>query len=543
MFFSQAILLSGDDKDGALAKIWLASHMEKKLTKSQLLSINIVESTSKMTSGEVPPMALRLSGQLLLGVVRIYSRKAKYLLEECTDANMKLKLSFRPGSIDLPADQHFANPSSITIPDAITEFSIVMPDPDYNLRHWEMESHGLHATFSKTKDITIAGFGGGDTGFGSEGYQAFDLPDDEPNLPIGLDFGLLVPDSADSYEAGRLTGEMQGLQLSTNQGDFNKSNKSPLFDSNTDLNITPGGFGSSLNHDFSIPDISGAPNQELDEQLRSASTGDLDFLLHSRNMKNSLLRKRKNLVDLVTSYSNQEFQNSINDTTDITITDTGFEDSSLHQSKKHLTSWSTENNELSAFMNTQGPSNLIPELQEVFSRFTIDPFKSTTPMDLNSPINAFSGGDILPDGSNGSDYSSIPFNDQGSVREDYIEQSMLFTGGDNTRNNEGLNDTAEDDIIGNEQLGSIARSTLTAVRLIKENLEERSSHLFTSNLEGPASFDEIVDRDETAKRSTAVNLFYELLVLKTKDYINVEQSAAYQSFDITAKPEFHALDF
>lgn len=33
--------------------------------------------------GRLPVMALRLSGQLLLGVVKIYSRKTKYLLDEC----------------------------------------------------------------------------------------------------------------------------------------------------------------------------------------------------------------------------------------------------------------------------------------------------------------------------------------------------------------------------------------------------------------------------------------------------------------------------
>jgi hypothetical protein len=37
-------------------------------------------------------MALRLSGQLLLGVVRIYSRKAKYLLDDCNEALIKIKL-------------------------------------------------------------------------------------------------------------------------------------------------------------------------------------------------------------------------------------------------------------------------------------------------------------------------------------------------------------------------------------------------------------------------------------------------------------------
>ena len=37
-------------------------------------------------------LALRLSGQLLLGVVRIYNRKAKYLLADCTDAISQLRL-------------------------------------------------------------------------------------------------------------------------------------------------------------------------------------------------------------------------------------------------------------------------------------------------------------------------------------------------------------------------------------------------------------------------------------------------------------------
>ena len=40
-------------------------------------------------------MALRTSGHLLLGVVRIYSRKAKYLLADCNEAFAKIKMAFR----------------------------------------------------------------------------------------------------------------------------------------------------------------------------------------------------------------------------------------------------------------------------------------------------------------------------------------------------------------------------------------------------------------------------------------------------------------
>lgn len=45
-------------------------------------------------------MALRTSGHLLLGVVRIYHRKAKYLLADCNEAFIKIKMAFRPGITD-----------------------------------------------------------------------------------------------------------------------------------------------------------------------------------------------------------------------------------------------------------------------------------------------------------------------------------------------------------------------------------------------------------------------------------------------------------
>lgn len=83
---------------------------------------------------EQVPMALRLSGQLLLGVVRIYSRKAKYLLDDCNEAIVKIKLvcvsllrrdiqvvdsyclqAFRPGVVDMTEDQIAVSKAAITL--------------------------------------------------------------------------------------------------------------------------------------------------------------------------------------------------------------------------------------------------------------------------------------------------------------------------------------------------------------------------------------------------------------------------------------------
>ena len=45
-------------------------------------------------------MALRMSSHLLLGVARIYYRKVKYLLTDCNDALVKIKLV----SVSIPFD-------------------------------------------------------------------------------------------------------------------------------------------------------------------------------------------------------------------------------------------------------------------------------------------------------------------------------------------------------------------------------------------------------------------------------------------------------
>lgn len=51
---------------------------------------------------QAEPMALRLSGQLLLGVCRIYSRKAKYLLDDCNEALVTIRMVRLP-SLPPPA--------------------------------------------------------------------------------------------------------------------------------------------------------------------------------------------------------------------------------------------------------------------------------------------------------------------------------------------------------------------------------------------------------------------------------------------------------
>lgn len=98
MFYNTEMLT----KRGPLARVWMASHLSTKLNKSALLSTSIPSSVTSILGQDLLPMALRLSGQLLLGVARIYSRKAKYLLDDCNETLAKVKNAFgRPGAVDL----------------------------------------------------------------------------------------------------------------------------------------------------------------------------------------------------------------------------------------------------------------------------------------------------------------------------------------------------------------------------------------------------------------------------------------------------------
>ncbi|KAI9720654.1 MAG: hypothetical protein M1812_002834 [Candelaria pacifica] len=130
MFYSETLL----SKTGPLARVWLSANLERKLSKTHILQSNIESSVSAIVDQGQAPMALRLSGQLLLGVVRIYSRKARYLLDDCNEALLKIKMAFRPGNVDLPAHQLNAiNPAALTLPDVLTELDLLPPMPDASL--------------------------------------------------------------------------------------------------------------------------------------------------------------------------------------------------------------------------------------------------------------------------------------------------------------------------------------------------------------------------------------------------------------------------
>ncbi|KAL8674004.1 MAG: hypothetical protein Q9168_001589 [Polycauliona sp. 1 TL-2023] len=139
MFYSETLL----SKTGPLARVWLSANLERKLSKTHILQSNIENSVHAIVDQGQAPMALRLSGQLLLGVVRIYSRKARYLLDDCNEALLKIKMAFRPGNVDLPANLDFPNPATLTVMDKLTDPVLPELDPALlDFRPMELDSGG-----------------------------------------------------------------------------------------------------------------------------------------------------------------------------------------------------------------------------------------------------------------------------------------------------------------------------------------------------------------------------------------------------------------
>uniref|UniRef100_A0A3P8U5H3 Rad21/Rec8-like protein N-terminal domain-containing protein n=1 Tax=Amphiprion percula TaxID=161767 RepID=A0A3P8U5H3_AMPPE len=110
MFYTQLFT----SKRGPLAKIWLAAHWEKKLTKAHVFECNL--ETLCLTCDCVKWSL-------------IYSRKAKYLLADCNDALVKIKVAFRPGQTDLPVDGLEATTKAITLIEDFTAFDSQLPHP------------------------------------------------------------------------------------------------------------------------------------------------------------------------------------------------------------------------------------------------------------------------------------------------------------------------------------------------------------------------------------------------------------------------------
>jgi cohesin complex subunit SCC1 len=128
MFYHIQVL----SKKGPLGTIWLAAHHDKRLKRSEVYAPDLPNSIDSIIQPEIP-LALRLSGQLMLGVVRLYTRKVSYLFQDCADSFGRMKKSAgskkqQREAVNLSKEALNASVQAITLPE-------LEEDPDFMHEH------------------------------------------------------------------------------------------------------------------------------------------------------------------------------------------------------------------------------------------------------------------------------------------------------------------------------------------------------------------------------------------------------------------------
>ncbi|RDD44723.1 Double-strand-break repair protein rad21-like protein [Trichoplax sp. H2] len=341
MFYAHLIL----SKKGPLAKVWLAAHWDKKLTKAQIYEADVKSSVDSIKSPQVK-MALRTSGHLLLGVVRIYSRKAKYLLTDCSDAFVKIKMAFRPGvNVDLPKDSEEAAANAVTLPEVFHDFNLLDGNQSFDL---EIQLPNINQ--SRAEEITMKDdFGQASVIFaGEDGFGEMPMDDEQEreilrhaeeesslydkNQPVGVldeSRSLQSKHLLDDKSVGKdsvgldnefLEGEGFGMDIEAanlfdnDDNAFGDIDEKRLEEEEKDALVTP--------VDITLNSIDQMGKTGIADDTTLIRNDQDQFVLEPLDMtqqkiNNRIRRKRKLIVDTKLKLSKKFFEDQLKDSSDI----------------------------------------------------------------------------------------------------------------------------------------------------------------------------------------------------------------------------------
>ncbi|XP_047258272.1 sister chromatid cohesion 1 protein 1-like, partial [Capsicum annuum] len=131
MFYSHQLLA----RKAPLGQIWMAATLHSKLNRKKLSKLNIINICEQILNPSVP-MALRLSGILMGGVVIVYERKVKLLYEDVTRLMVQINEAWKvKATVDptlLPKGKSQAKHASVTLPENQEE---ELPEIEQTLRN------------------------------------------------------------------------------------------------------------------------------------------------------------------------------------------------------------------------------------------------------------------------------------------------------------------------------------------------------------------------------------------------------------------------
>lgn len=550
MFYSPDLL----SKTGPLAKIWLSANLERKLNKSNILQANIENSVNAIVDQGQAPMALRLSGQLLLGVVRIYSRKARYLMDDCNEALIKIKLAFRPGNLDL--DMATVNPD-IAAPNTLMADTLVGDIPGIPMLDESLFAGG------KPFDINFTLPANDPLNWSSQaisspsieiGRRAIEEPQSQLlEDDLGLDIDLSYDSVEPSIEAGRRAMPDKGGREDSVLDDGGK-----LAEDDLDLDLGLNDDDPPSMHDSVEP--SAPPEDRMDLDLLPEES-----LLNEHNNAEERRSQRDSLSPLSSTRS------SVVRDIDATFLTAGTEDPGVIQARQPATK---RRKVLPVDQQTELKQSEVKQMQ--LDRSAILKAPSMLPKDpvllalMEMQQKGLFVSNIMGDGrsrgwapelrgilsievvrrnagmkrkrqDNEAEKALMPRIELPDDGEENIEQngqtSIDDQGGmpsyddDDPSAGNNMNDTFDDTtipLVHPEDQGPISQGTQHAVHLLREHFGGNED-IQTSQVTSPGSqrrnnvlFQDMFPEQSTSK-ADATKMFFEVLVLATKDAIKIDQ--------------------
>ncbi|XP_056130831.1 double-strand-break repair protein rad21-like protein 1 [Lampris incognitus] len=498
MFFYAQLFVSNR---GPLAKIWLAAHWERKLTRIQVVECDLETSVQDIISPTIT-IGLRISGHLLLGVVRMYSRKAKYLLADCAEASGKIKLGFRPDQTDMPVEELEAPHKAITFNEDFTDFENQLPCQN------EID---ISMNQSRTEEIT--------------------LKEDSGNCYLTL------KKEPQYHQSGQLDMNLQGLEYHRDSfGDENTgydlldfisstSDNAMSLHFNTEelLSEKPGMTNVNVHqNDPPSVDPMGVEPSTLDKTTLLTNAEEcftLDPVAVSPTLEKKGKRKRALVVDKMKELTNDVMIKQLSDTSDLA----GYFE--IAPPTRQLMYWQ-ENGTVDILFAKSTSTFINPQLQQLFSK---------------SIFRATSYGvaeDIEPE-----QMRKDKQEDQRDTINHTTEQLSILEEAEDPQKRRSNAKMSFDPMI-DSQLESIteaAQSMLGSQEREEQRLTRQAHKLLNalkSNSSGSFSLKELCN---IGSRSQAAATFSSFLVLTKQQALVLHQSKPYEDIRATPGPRFHEL--
>jgi cohesin complex subunit SCC1 len=280
MFYSAEIL----SKRGPLGTIWLAAHMDRKLNKDTITKQDIIQAVQTIINPEAP-IALRTSGQLMLGVVKVYDRKVNYLFHDCSEAMAKAKQVFRrEREVDLDPESAIAEERTITLPENYDDLEMYYdPNAKYGVMLEDLGEDGENTRLALRVD-----------------RQSITLMDEFEEDEFETEFQRAAEERELALAEGDAGADLYDAVYNNEDGDDMKTNpdaRAMLQGTAADDDDEEFGMGYNAGGDDDMEDVQPLPlDEDARKELEGAILGDVNVNAQKQSQEEGGQQQEKRVV-------------------------------------------------------------------------------------------------------------------------------------------------------------------------------------------------------------------------------------------------------